>query len=145
MFLVYCGLLREKVGGRDNPLQQTFLLGVVLLVSPCRRRRRWQNAAMKSVSWRKLLNGASGGRLNDIAPGIVVTPLALDEFNGPRGDFYKNMFANCPAGRPRNADEIANVAELLMIDKDAFITGSTFLIDGGATVNYFYGPLKPQG
>ncbi len=32
------------------------------------------------------------------SPGIIVTPLALDEFNGPRGDFYKNMFAKCPAG-----------------------------------------------
>lgn len=40
--------------------------------------------------------------------------------------------------------EIANVAELLMSEKGAFITGSDFLIDGGATASYFYGPLKPQ-
>lgn len=93
----------------------------------------------QSVEW-----GKRGARLNDIAPGIVVTPLALDEFNGPRGDFYKNMFAKCPAGRPGTADEIANVAELLMSDKGAFITGSTFLIDGGATASYYYGPLKPE-
>ena len=87
--------------------------------------------------------GERGARLNDIAPGIIVTPLAIDEFNGPRGDFYKNMFARCPAGRPGTADEVANVAELLMSDKSAFITGSTFLIDGGATASYFYGPLQP--
>ena len=93
----------------------------------------------EAVKW-----GQRGARLNDIAPGIVVTPLAIDEFNGPRGDFYKNMFANCPAGRPGTADEIANVAELLMSDKAAFITGSTFLIDGGATASYFYGPLAPK-
>lgn len=93
----------------------------------------------EAVKW-----GRRGARLNDIAPGIVVTPLALDEFNGPRGDFYKNMFANCPAGRPGTADEIANVAELLMSDKGAFITGSTFLIDGGATASYFYGTLAPK-
>ena len=74
----------------------------------------------------------------------IVTPLALDEFSGPRGDFYKNMFAKCPAGRPGTADEVANVAELLMSDKGAFITGSTFLIDGGATASYFYGPLRPE-
>lgn len=86
--------------------------------------------------------GERGARLNDIAPGIIVTPLAIDEFNGPRGNFYKNMFAKCPAGRPGTADEVANVAELLMSDKGAFITGSTFLIDGGATSSYFYGPLK---
>ena len=57
--------------------------------------------------------------------------------------FYKNMFAHCPAGRPGTADEIANVAELLMSDKGAFITGSTFLIDGGTTASYFYGSLAP--
>lgn len=93
----------------------------------------------EAVKW-----GKRGARINDIAPGIIVTPLALDEFNGPRGDFYKNMFAKCPAGRPGTADEVANVAELLMSDKGAFITGSTVLIDGGATSSYFYGPLKPQ-
>ena len=87
--------------------------------------------------------GERGARLNDIAPGIVVTPLAIDEFNGPRGDFYKDMFARCPAGRPAAADEVANVAELLMSDKGAFITGATFLIDGGATASYYYGPLQP--
>lgn len=63
----------------------------------------------QAVEW-----GKRGACLNDIAPGIIVTPLALDEFNGPRGDFYKNMFAKCPAGRPGTADEVANVAELLM-------------------------------
>ena len=91
----------------------------------------------QSVEW-----GRRGARLNDIAPGIIVTPLAVDEFNGPRGDFYKNMFTKCPAGRPGTADEVANVAELLMSDKGAFITGTTVLIDGGATSSYFYGPLR---
>lgn len=85
-----------------------------------------------------------GARLNCISPGIIVTPLALDEFNGPRGDFYKNMFAKSPVGRPGTADEVANVAELLMSEKGAFITGSDFLIDGGATASYFYGPLQPE-
>lgn len=92
----------------------------------------------ESVKW-----GAKGARINSISPGIIVTPLAIDEFNGPRGDFYKNMFAKCPAGRPGTADEVANVAELLMSGKGAFITGADFLIDGGATASYFYGPLKP--
>ncbi len=92
----------------------------------------------EAVRW-----GARGARINSISPGIIVTPLALDEFNGPRGDFYKNMFAKCPAGRRGTADEIANVAELLMSDRGAFITGTDFLVDGGTTASYFYGPLKP--
>ena len=98
----------------------------------------------KRVMAQSVIWGEKGARINSIAPGIVVTPLAIDEFNGPRGDFYKNMFASCPAGRPATADEIANVAELLMSDKGAFITGSTFLIDGGATASYYYGPLQPK-
>lgn len=94
----------------------------------------------ESVKW-----GERGARINAIAPGIIVTPLAIDEFNGIRGDFYKNMFAKCPAKRPGTADEVANVAELLMSEKGSFITGSTFLMDGGATASYYYGPLKPEG
>lgn len=92
----------------------------------------------EAVKW-----GQRGAHINSISPGIIVTPLAIDEFNGPRGVFYKNMFAKCPAGRPGTADEVANVAELLMSGKGAFITGSDFLVDGGATAAYFYGPLKP--
>ncbi|WP_235160093.1 SDR family oxidoreductase [Dyadobacter sp. CY351] len=93
----------------------------------------------EAVKW-----GERGARINSISPGIIVTPLALDEFNGPRGDFYKNMFAKSPAGRPGIADEVANVAELLMSEKGAFITGADFLIDGGATASFFYGPLQPE-
>lgn len=93
----------------------------------------------EAVKW-----GQRGARINSISPGIIVTPLALDEFNGPRGNFYKNMFAQCPAGRPGTADEVANVAELLMSEKGAFITGADFLIDGGATASFFYGPLRPE-
>ena len=93
----------------------------------------------EAIKW-----GVKGARINSISPGIIVTPLALDEFNGPRGEFYKNMFAKCPAGRPGTADEVANVSELLLSQQGAFITGADFLIDGGATAAYFYGPLKPD-
>lgn len=93
----------------------------------------------EAVKW-----GEKGARINSISPGIIVTPLAIDEFNGARGAFYKNMFAKCPAGRPGTADEVANVAELLMSDKGAFITGADFLCDGGATASYFYGALRSE-
>ncbi len=93
----------------------------------------------EAVKW-----GERGARINSISPGIIVTPLAIDEFNGPRGDFYKNMFAKCPAGRPGTADEVASLAELVLGPQGAFITGADFLIDGGATASYFYGPLKPE-
>lgn len=92
----------------------------------------------EAVKW-----GERGARVNSISPGIIVTPLAIDEFNGPRGNFYKNMFAKCPAGRPGTADEVGALAELIMGPQGAFITGSDFLIDGGATASYHYGPLQP--
>ena len=104
------------------------------LAKRCNEKRTMYEA----VRW-----GERGARINDIAPGIIVTPLAIDEFNGPRGDFYKNMFAKCPAGRPGTADEVADVAELLMSERAQFITGATFLVDGGATASYYYGPLQP--
>lgn len=63
---------------------------------------------------------------------------------GLRVNFIKNMFAKCPAGRPGTADEVANVAELLMSSRGAFITGADFLVDGGATASYFYGPLRQK-
>lgn len=88
----------------------------------------------EAVKW-----GKKGARINAISPGIIVTPLALDEFNGPRGDFYKDMFAKSPAGRPGTADEVANLASILMSSDGAFITRSEFLIDGVATETFHYG------
>mgnify|MGYP000742046867 CR=1 FL=1 len=38
----------------------------------------------EAIKW-----GQKGARINAISPGIIVTPLAIDEFNGPRGDFIK--------------------------------------------------------
>lgn len=98
----------------------------------------------KRVMYEACRWGEKGARINSISPGIIVTPLALDEFNGPRGDFYKNMFENCPAKRPGTADEIGALAEYIMGPHGAFITGSDFLIDGGATASYYYGKLKPK-
>lgn len=98
----------------------------------------------KRVMYEAVKWGEKGARINSISPGIIVTPLAIDEFNGVRGEFYKNMFAKCPAGRPGTADEVANVAELLMSEKGAFITKTDFLCDGGATASYFYGSLRPD-
>ena len=122
----------------DLPLLAEEKIETTLQAYQLAKRCNEKRVMGESVKW-----GARGARLNDIAPGIIVTPLALDEFNGIRGDFYKNMFAKSPAGRPGTADEVADVAELLMSDRAQFITGATFLVDGGATASYYYGPLQP--
>ena len=84
-----------------------------------------------------------GARINTISPGIIITPLANDELNGPRGAGYRRMIALSPVGRAGTPDEVGNVAALLMGSDGAFITGSDVLMDGGVTASYFYGELKP--
>ena len=93
----------------------------------------------EAIKW-----GVKGARINSISPGIIVTPLALDEFNGPEESFIKICLQKYHTSPPGTADEVANVAELLLSQQGAFITGADFLIDGGATAAYFYGPLKPD-
>lgn len=93
----------------------------------------------EAVKW-----GQRGARVNAISPGIVITPLARDELNGPNGVGYQRMIALAPAGRAGTPDEIATVGELLMSSRSAFITGSDILIDGGSTASFFYGSLAGQ-
>lgn len=80
-----------------------------------------------------------GARVNAISPGIIVTPLAHDELYGERAEFYQSMLARMPARRAGTPDEVAALAAHIMGPEGAFITGSDFLIDGGATADFFYG------
>lgn len=89
----------------------------------------------EAVNWAR-----RGARVNSISPGIVVTPLAHDELNGERASFYQDMLQKLPAGRAATPDEIAGLAAFVLGPEGSFITGSDFLIDGGATANYFHGP-----
>jgi NAD(P)-dependent dehydrogenase (short-subunit alcohol dehydrogenase family) len=93
----------------------------------------------EAVRW-----GKRGARINTISPGIIITPLAKDELNGPRGAGYRRMIELCPAGRAGTPDEVGNVAALLMGADGAFITGSDFLMDGGVTAAYWFGELAPK-
>jgi NAD(P)-dependent dehydrogenase (short-subunit alcohol dehydrogenase family) len=82
-----------------------------------------------------------GARVNAISPGIIITPLARDELDGANGAGYRRMLELSPAGRAGTPDEVAALAELLLTDRGAFITGSDMLIDGGSTASHFYGAL----
>jgi len=93
----------------------------------------------EAVRW-----GKRGARVNTISPGIIMTPLAKDELNGPRGPGYRRMIEGCAIGRAGTPDEVGNVGALLMGPDGAFITGSDFLMDGGVTAAYWYGELAPQ-
>jgi NAD(P)-dependent dehydrogenase (short-subunit alcohol dehydrogenase family) len=93
----------------------------------------------EAVRW-----GKRGARVNTISPGIIVTPLAKDEFSGPRGEGYRRMIAVSAAGRAGTPDEVGTVGALLMGPDGGFITGSDFLMDGGVTAAYWYGELAPK-
>jgi len=93
----------------------------------------------EAVHW-----GKRGARVNTISPGIIITPLAMDELNGPRGEGYRRMIAVSAAGRAGTPDEVGNVGALLMGSDGGFITGSDILMDGGVTAAYWYGELAPQ-
>jgi NAD(P)-dependent dehydrogenase (short-subunit alcohol dehydrogenase family) len=93
----------------------------------------------EAVRW-----GKRGARVNTISPGIIITPLAKDELEGPRGPGYRRMLEVSPAGRAGTPDEVGTVGALLMGPDGAFITGSDFLMDGGVTAAYWYGELAPK-
>jgi len=93
----------------------------------------------EAVRW-----GKRGARINAISPGIIITPLAKDELDGPRGDGYRKMITVSAAGRAGTPDEVAALAALLMGADGTFITGSDFLMDGGVTAAYWYGELAAK-
>jgi len=93
----------------------------------------------EAVRW-----GKRGARVNTISPGIIITPLARDELNGPRGAGYRQMLEASPVGRAGTPDEVGNVGALLMSEQGAFITGSDILMDGGVTASYRFGDLAPK-
>lgn len=90
----------------------------------------------EAVRW-----GKRGARVNTISPGIVMTPLAKDELDGPRGAGYRRMIEGSAAGRAGTPDEVGAVGALLMGPDGGFITGSDFLMDGGVTAAYWYGDV----
>lgn len=69
-------------------------------------------------------------RINTISPGVIVTPLAYDEF-AAAGDSYQAMIDASPARRVGTPDEIGAAGAWLLSDEAGFVTGTDLLIDGG--------------
>ncbi|MCL3777620.1 MULTISPECIES: SDR family oxidoreductase [unclassified Actinomyces] len=97
--------------------------GMAYMVSKRANHLRVRTAA--ATTW-----GDRGARINSISPGIVVTPLAYDEFRAA-GEGYQAMIDASPARRVGSSDEIAAAAAFLLSDEASFITGTDLLIDGG--------------
>lgn len=75
--------------------------------------------------------GKHGVRVNNIAPGLIQTDFSsyfwADEAN------MKRLQATQPIPRVGRPEEIAGLALYLASDESSFVTGQTFVADGGAT------------
>ena len=73
---------------------------------------------------------ARRARINTLSPGVIVTPLAYDEF-AAAGDNYQKMIDASAAMRTGSIDEIAEAGAFLLGEHAGFINGTDLLIDGG--------------
>ena len=73
---------------------------------------------------------ARRARINTLSPGVIVTPLAYDEF-AAAGDNYQKMIDASAAMRTGSSDEIAEAGAFLLGEHASFINGTDLLIDGG--------------
>jgi glucose 1-dehydrogenase len=78
--------------------------------------------------------GPAGITVNNIAPGAINTPINKSLLaNKPKLDA---LLANIPLGRLGEPGEVAGVVAFLASDDGAYVTGSTYFIDGGLIRNY---------
>ena len=80
-------------------------------------------------------------RINTISPGVIVTPLAYDEF-AAAGEGYQKMVDTSAAERCGTSDEIAEAGAFLLGEHAGFITGTDLLIDGGVIASIRTGAYK---
>lgn len=87
---------------------------------------------------------ARRARINTLSPGVIVTPLAYDEF-AAAGDNYQQMIDASAAERTGTSDEIADAGAFLLGEHAGFITGTDLLIDGGTIAAIRTGQYKLHG
>ena len=104
-----------------------------------KRMNHLQAQRAAATSWRE-----RHARINTISPGIIVTPLAYDEFNA-NGEGYQAMIDASAARRVATSDEIADAASFLLGEHATFINGTDLLIDGGVIPAIRTGMFKLQG
>jgi NAD(P)-dependent dehydrogenase (short-subunit alcohol dehydrogenase family) len=74
-------------------------------------------------------------RVNALCPGPVETPLLMRLFEEDPAA-YERRRVHLPMGRLAQAKEIAYGALFLASDESSYVTGATFLVDGGLTASY---------
>lgn len=76
--------------------------------------------------------GKKNIRCNAVAPGLVLTPAALDNLNEDVRDIFLSQCATPYLGEPQ---DIAATVAFLASDDARYITGQTIVVDGGLTIH----------
>lgn len=121
----------------DLPFLAPEVIGTTLRAYQYAKRCNVLRVQAQACEW-----GKRGARVLSISPGIIMTPLAFDELNGPRGEGYRKMLDLMPAKRAGTVDEMGALVSFLMGPEATFITGTDILCDGGSTAAYWYGDLQ---
>lgn len=74
-----------------------------------------------------------GVRVNNIAPGMIATPMTAESIEDP--EKLAESKRRIPMRRPGQPQEVANVALFLASDDASYVTGSSYFVDGGLTQN----------
>lgn len=78
--------------------------------------------------------GPLGITVNNVAPGAIATPINTALLNDkPK---LNALLANIPLGRMGKPEDVAGLVAFLASDDAAYVTGSTFVVDGGLMRNY---------
>jgi glucose 1-dehydrogenase len=78
--------------------------------------------------------GPLGITVNNVAPGAIATPINKSLLENKAE--LSALLANIPLGRMGRPEDVAGLVAFLASDDGAYITGSTFVVDGGLMRNY---------
>jgi glucose 1-dehydrogenase len=78
--------------------------------------------------------GPLGITVNNVAPGAIKTPINKSLLDNKQQ--LQALLNNIPLGRMGTPEDVAGVVAFLVSDDAAYVTGSTFVVDGGLMRNY---------